>query len=71
MEPPTPWCDMTTTQDLGVPRPTPVTDLDWTPDMAARLGHDAVELWRDFLQELPDLPVQRGAAADDATTAMA
>ncbi|HSJ43732.1 MAG TPA: pyridoxal-dependent decarboxylase [Euzebyales bacterium] len=62
---------MTSARDLGVPRPDPVTDLDWPPDAAARLGHDAVALWRDFLSELPKLPVQRGAVAADVAAAMA
>lgn len=62
---------MTSARDLGVPRPAPVADLDWSPDTAAALGHDAVDLWRDFLGELPTLPVQRGAAATDVAAAMA
>jgi aromatic-L-amino-acid decarboxylase len=62
---------MDSARDLGVPRPGPVTDLDWSPDSAARLGHDAVALWRDFLHELPSLPVHRGAAATDVAAAMA
>lgn len=62
---------MTCVRDLGVPRPEPVPDLDWSPDDAAALGYDAVDLWRDFLQALPDLPVQRSTAAADVATAMA
>lgn len=62
---------MTSARALGVPRPDPVSDLDWSPDAAAALGHDADELWREFLGELPTLPVQRGAAASDVAAAMA
>lgn len=54
---------MTTARHLGVPRPDPVADLDWPAADAAALGHDAVGLWQEFLERLPDLPVQRGARA--------
>ncbi len=58
-------------RDLGVVRPDPVDDLDWEPSRATALGHDAVDLWGEFLQRLPDLPIHRGHATDDVAAAMA
>ena len=58
-------------QDLGVARPEPVDDLDWPADRAAALGHDAVELWAEFLKALPDLPVHRGFSVDEVAKGVA
>jgi len=58
-------------RDLGVARPGPVDDLDWSPQRSAALGHDSVQLWERFLRELPDLPVQRGASSEDVLAALA
>ena len=40
-------------------RPDPLPDLDWSADAAQELGEGAVELWREFLEQLPDLPIDR------------
>lgn len=61
----------TTARELGVERPGSVDDLAWSPARAAALGHDSVELWERFLQELPGLPVQRGAPGEDVLAALA
>ncbi|MBY5164497.1 pyridoxal phosphate-dependent decarboxylase family protein [Salsipaludibacter albus] len=58
-------------RELGVSRPPPVDDLDWAPDRAAALGHDAVDLWEEFLERLPDLPIHRGRPTDEVAAAMA
>lgn len=56
--------------ELGVERPRPVDDLDWAPGRAARLGHDTVDLWEEFLAALPDLPIHRGRPTDEVAAAM-
>jgi aromatic-L-amino-acid decarboxylase len=58
-------------RDLGVDRPVPVRDLDWAPFDAAALGHAAVGLWEEFLEQLPKLPVHRGAPAGDVAAGVA
>ena len=40
--------------------PGPVADLDWKPDRARELGEKALDLWVEFLERLPSLPVARG-----------
>lgn len=40
-------------------RPAPLPDLDWSPDAAEEIGSGAVALWREFLEQLPDLPIDR------------
>lgn len=62
---------MISARDLGVDRPAPVTDLDWPPADAAALGHAAVGLWEEFLEQLPKLPVQRGASTADVAAGVA
>lgn len=39
--------------------PEPVADLDWKPDRARVLGEKALDLWVEFLERLPELPVAR------------
>jgi aromatic-L-amino-acid/L-tryptophan decarboxylase len=39
--------------------PEPVEDLDWRPDRARILGEKALDLWVEFLERLPSLPVAR------------
>jgi aromatic-L-amino-acid decarboxylase len=45
--------------------PEPVTDLDWKPDRARMLGDKALDLWVEFLERLPSLPVARGLKMTD------
>lgn len=51
--------------------PPPVDDLDWAPERAEELGHDAVALWRELLEKLRDLPIgtSRGVAEVRAAVA--
>jgi glutamate/tyrosine decarboxylase-like PLP-dependent enzyme len=62
---------MVKARDLHVSRPAPVADLDWSPDAAASLAHDAVDVWEEFLKRLPDLPIQRGASAAEVAAGVA
>ena len=43
-------------QERGEP-PKPVRDLDWGSDQARRFADRAVDLWQEFLERLPSLPV--------------
>lgn len=58
-------------RSLGVPRPGPVDDLDWSPERAQALGHATVDLWGEYLERLPDLPIHRGFRTEDVAAAMA
>ena len=40
-------------------RPRPVPDLDWSHERARDLGTRAVDVWGEFLEKLPSLPVAR------------
>jgi len=62
---------MADARDLGVARPEPVTDLDWTAGEAAALGRGAVDVWEGFLERLPNLPVHRGFSAAAVAEAVA
>ncbi len=62
---------MVTARDLDVQRPGTVDDLDWSPERATDLGRGAVDLWGQFLADLPDLPIHRGHATQDVAAAMA
>ena len=62
---------MADARGLGVPRPEPVTDLDWPAGGAAALGHGAVDVWEEFLERLPGLPVHRGSSAAAVAEAVA
>lgn len=57
--------------DLGVPRPVPVPDLDWSAEDAALLGHRGVDVWEEFLKRLPELPVHRGFSASEVAAGVA
>jgi aromatic-L-amino-acid/L-tryptophan decarboxylase len=41
-------------------RPEPVRDLDWSPERAEKLGRDVVAMWAEYLEKLPEMPVDRG-----------
>src|SRR6266498_3336735 len=43
-------------QARGEP-PEPVRDLDWAADQARHFADRAVDLWQEFLERLPSLPV--------------
>jgi len=43
--------------------PEPVTDFDWDADRAREFGGRIVDLWGEYLQRLPSLPVATGATA--------
>ncbi len=62
---------MVKARDLGVSRPVPVPDLDWSAEEAAALGHGAVDVWEEFLARLPHLPIHRGVSAADVAAAVA
>jgi aromatic-L-amino-acid decarboxylase len=62
---------MTNARELGVARPSPVADLDWSPKDAAALGHGAVDVWEQFLEALPDLPVHRGFSSQEVAAGVA
>src|ERR687891_2813299 len=38
-------------------RPEPLADLDWSSERARAFGQTAFDLWVEYLQKLPDLPV--------------
>lgn len=38
-------------------RPEPLADLDWSSERARAFGQTALDLWVEYLQKLPDLPV--------------
>lgn len=56
---------MTRARDSGCARTRPVADLDWPAGAAALSGARAVDLWEEFLDRLPELPVDHGMAAAD------
>lgn len=62
---------MSNARELGVARPEPVGDLNWSPDEAASLGHGTVELWAEFLKALPELPVHRGFSTAEVAKGVA
>ena len=43
---------------MAIP-PEPLRDLDWSSDQARNLGEGALDLWMDFLETLPRLPIDR------------
>ena len=51
--------------------PPPVADLDWSPDRAEALGHDAVALWRELLERLRDLPISTARGQEEVRDAVA
>ena len=55
---------------MTVPPP-PVPDLDWDADRARRFAARAVDLWAEWLDELPGMPVARGVTPADARAGIA
>ena len=55
----------------AIPPPEPVRDLDWDSDRAGEFGADVLELWEEFLQRLPELPVSRNWTVDQVREAVA
>jgi glutamate/tyrosine decarboxylase-like PLP-dependent enzyme len=51
--------------------PSPVADLDWSPERAESLGHDAVALWRELLERLRDLPIGTARGVEEVRAAVA
>src|SRR5437764_11592379 len=51
-------------------RPEPFRDLDWDPRRAREIGERAVDLWVEFLEKLPDLPIGRRERADEVRAAV-
>lgn len=39
-------------------RPEPFRELDWDPKQARELGDRALDIWQEFLERLPELPVR-------------
>jgi aromatic-L-amino-acid decarboxylase len=52
-------------------RPLPLPDLDWPAKRAERFGRRTLELWTELLERLPDLPITKGAPADEVRAAVA
>jgi aromatic-L-amino-acid/L-tryptophan decarboxylase len=50
--------------------PARVPDLDWAPDRARSFGTGVVELWTEWLEKLPSLPVASGAGHDEVRRAV-
>jgi aromatic-L-amino-acid decarboxylase len=50
--------------------PEPLRDLDWDPKRARALGEQALDLWVEFLERLPDMPVYPGLRADEVRAAV-
>jgi aromatic-L-amino-acid/L-tryptophan decarboxylase len=51
--------------------PAPVSDLDWSPEQAREFGLRIVDLWEQFLRELPSLPVARRQSQEGVAKAVA
>src|SRR5690606_8923210 len=54
----------------GMHRPEPIPDLDWAPHRAKEFGRAASELWMEYLQKLPDLPVARDTTPAETRAAL-
>ncbi|MGZ4147719.1 MAG: pyridoxal phosphate-dependent decarboxylase family protein, partial [Actinomycetota bacterium] len=52
-------------------RPSPLPDLAWDAERAGRFGRRTVELWRDWLARLPELPVWHAGTAAQVRKAVA
>jgi aromatic-L-amino-acid decarboxylase len=50
--------------------PEPVRDLDWDPDRARRFADRTVDLWQEFLQRLPSLPVSGSWTGEEVARAV-
>jgi glutamate/tyrosine decarboxylase-like PLP-dependent enzyme len=62
---------MVLARDLGVARPATVPDLNWPAKDAATLGHGAVDVWQEFLERLPGLPIHRGFSTAEVAAGVA
>ena len=51
-------------------RPEPFRDLDWDPKRAREIGERALDLWVEFLENLPGLPVGRRERAEEVRAAV-
>jgi glutamate/tyrosine decarboxylase-like PLP-dependent enzyme len=51
--------------------PPPQPELDWTPDRARAFAEGALDLWAEYLERLPDLPVAHQAGEDEVRAAVA
>jgi aromatic-L-amino-acid/L-tryptophan decarboxylase len=51
--------------------PAPVPDLDWDPARARAFAERALDLWTEYLERLPDLPVAHDAGEDEVRAAVA
>ncbi len=51
--------------------PPPVPDLDWDPGRARAFAERALDLWTEYLERLPDLPVAHAAGEDEVRAAVA
>jgi glutamate/tyrosine decarboxylase-like PLP-dependent enzyme len=50
--------------------PAPVPDLDWEPKRARELGERVLDVWEEFLERLPDLPVRRRFTSEEVREAV-
>lgn len=50
--------------------PTPVKDLDWSPERAAEMAQMTSKIWTEWLGKLPQLPVARHESSHDVRTAV-
>ncbi len=55
---------------MRVERPEPVRDLDWSPDKASELATSVGDIWAEWLEALPELPVARHARSDEVRAAV-
>jgi glutamate/tyrosine decarboxylase-like PLP-dependent enzyme len=53
-----------------VDRPRPLPDLDWDAERARRFGQRTVELWSEWLDKLPSLPVAPRVTPDQVRGAL-
>src|SRR5919106_391534 len=51
--------------------PAPVADLAWDADRARRFADRAVDLWQEFLQRLPSLPVSGSWSTEQVAAGVA
>jgi len=51
--------------------PPPRPDLDWDPERARAFAERALDLWTEYLERLPELPVAHGAGQDEVRAAVA
>jgi glutamate/tyrosine decarboxylase-like PLP-dependent enzyme len=50
--------------------PQPFRELDWNPERARALGEKALDLWVEFLDRLPSLPVEHALSTDEMRAAV-